>query len=82
LGVLKEYSAELEVIDSLLGQRRWRRGKRGGWHERKACILMTHCGKDKATMERAMQAVIDGLNDDDTHISESYGPSRDATPLK
>jgi hypothetical protein len=72
LGVLKEYATELEVLDALLSQHRWRCGKRGAWYDRKACILMTHCGKNKATLEKALEVVIEGLKDDDTHISQRY----------
>ena len=70
LGTLKRYNEELDVLDALLAQRRWRRGRRGGWHERKALILMTHMGKGVLTYEKARLAVIDGLEDDDTHMGK------------
>ncbi|KAI0957731.1 hypothetical protein AcW1_006029 [Taiwanofungus camphoratus] len=68
LGVLKEYQYELEVLEALLAQRRWRRGRRGRWYDRRALILMTHFPQDEETSLRAMEAVIEALNDDDTHI--------------
>ncbi|TFK54629.1 hypothetical protein OE88DRAFT_1653035 [Heliocybe sulcata] len=68
LGLLHEYEAELGVLEELLAQRRWRRGKRGQWHERRALILMTHFPKDRETSERAMDAVIEALEDCDTHL--------------
>lgn len=70
LGILKEYERELEVLEALLAQKRWRRGRRGRWHERRALILMTHMDKDPITYQRATTAVIEGLEDEDTHISE------------
>jgi Fanconi-associated nuclease 1 len=69
LGILKEYEYELEVLEVLLSQRRWRRGSRGAWHDRRALIFMTHLkGKDEA-IQRALDAVMEGLKDDDTHTS-------------
>lgn len=69
LGILKEHEAELEVLDSLLAQRRWRRGRRGMWHNRRALIYMTHFPRDDMGIaELARQGVIDALCDDDTHI--------------
>ncbi|KAH9901518.1 VRR-NUC domain-containing protein [Cubamyces lactineus] len=42
LGILHEYERELELLDALLAQTRWRRGRRGRWHERRALLLMKH----------------------------------------
>jgi len=71
LATLKEYTFELEVLEKLLSQRWWRKGRRGRWHERRALILMAYCGKGEAVMKKAMEAVLDGLEDDDTHISQT-----------
>jgi fanconi-associated nuclease 1 len=57
----------LEVLEGLLAQRRWRRGRRGRWHERRALILMK--GKTEEERRIALQAVIEGLEDPDTHLS-------------
>ncbi|CCM01558.1 uncharacterized protein FIBRA_03617 [Fibroporia radiculosa] len=67
LGILREYEKELEVIESLLRQRRWRRGRRGRWHERRALILMTHFGKTQEAYDRAIKAVREAILDEDTH---------------
>ena len=72
LATLKEYAFELEVLEALLGQRRWQKGRRGRWHERRALILMWYCGKGEAAMRRAMEAVLKGLDDDDTHIGQPF----------
>lgn len=69
LGILKEHERELDIIKKLLAQRRWRRARRGRWHERRALILMTHFPKEKDTYERAHEAVMEALRDNDTHIS-------------
>ncbi|KAI0699994.1 VRR-NUC domain-containing protein [Cytidiella melzeri] len=68
LGILKEYEQEVEVLDELIAQRRWRRARRGRWHERRASILMTHYPKDRQSMELAYKCVIEALQDNDTHI--------------
>lgn len=38
LGPLKEYEQELEILDFMLSQKFWRRGKRADWYRRKAII--------------------------------------------
>ncbi|KAI6166832.1 hypothetical protein EDD17DRAFT_1752182 [Pisolithus thermaeus] len=68
LGTLGEYQRELEVLESLLAQRRWHQGRRGGWHERRALILSAHFPKSRDTARRALTAVIDALEDADTHL--------------
>lgn len=76
--MLKEYQYELEVLEALLAQRRWRRGRRGRWYDRRALILMTHFPQDEETSLRAMEAVIEALNDDDTHIGKTFPELRSA----
>jgi Fanconi-associated nuclease 1 len=66
LGILGEYEYELRVLESLLAQKRWRRGRRGRWHERRALILERYALRDAD----ALSACLDALKDDDTHIGE------------
>ncbi|KAN0077005.1 VRR-NUC domain containing protein [Tylopilus felleus] len=68
LGTLGEHARELDVLEALLEQKRWRRGQRGRWHDRRALILSTYSPKDQETMERALDAVMEALRDPDTHI--------------
>ncbi|KAI1794637.1 VRR-NUC domain-containing protein [Ganoderma leucocontextum] len=68
LGTLKEYEEELKVLETLLAQQRWRRGRRGRWYERRALILMTHLKDEPGRYQEAMEVVIAGLEDPDTHI--------------
>ena len=74
LGMLHEYDLECEVLRALIAQRRWRRGKRGAWYDRLALVLMHHYNatpEEKETkMREATQVCIDGLLDEDTHLSE------------
>ena len=63
LGSLGEYEYELEVIEHLLTQGRWRRGRRGAWHDRRV-LLLTRYLKDP---ERAKNAAEEGLKDVFTH---------------
>ena len=65
LGSLGEYEYELEVIEHLLTQVRWRRGRRGVWHDRRV-LLLTRYLKDP---ERAKDAAEEGLKDMFTHSS-------------
>ena len=77
LGTLKEHEYELEVLEALLAQRRWRRGRRGRWYDRRALILMTHFPKDDVDVsKRAMHGVVEALFDDDTHISKCFTSSQ------
>jgi fanconi-associated nuclease 1 len=69
LASLGEHARELEVIEALLAQCRWRRGRRGGWHDRRALILMKHRPKVEETWQVAMKAVMEALEDNDTHLS-------------
>lgn len=68
LSVLKEYDAELAILEALLNQRRWRRGRRGKWYERRALILATYI-KGPTALLRAREGLLAALSDDDTHIS-------------
>lgn len=68
LGVLKDYDSELEVLEALLNQRRWRRGRRGKWYERRALVLTRYGDKGPETLRHAMLGLIDSLNDPDTHL--------------
>ncbi|OBZ69332.1 Fanconi-associated nuclease 1 [Grifola frondosa] len=61
LGILKEYEREYEVLQALLGQRRWRLGRRGRWYERRALILMTYFPKNEASLRLAWAAVWEAL---------------------
>ena len=63
LGSLGEHEYELEVIEYLLTQVRWRRGRRGAWHDRRV-LLLTRYLKDP---ERAKNAAEEGLTDHFTH---------------
>ena len=77
LGTLKEYEEELKVLETLLAQQRWRRGRRGRWHERRALVLMTHLKDEGGRYEEAMEVVIAALEDPDTHIGKfgAFAPS-------
>ena len=70
LGTLKEYDRELDVLEALLNQRRWRRGRRGRWYDRRALILTRYCDKSPETLRRAMRGLLDSLNDQDTHLGK------------
>ncbi|KAJ7668675.1 VRR-NUC domain-containing protein [Mycena polygramma] len=76
---LKEYAAEKELLDELLLQRLWRRGRRGAWYDRRALVQMNYLcktsdgTKDMDVLREARQGIIEGLADDDT--ATVYRPS-------
>lgn len=86
LGPLREYDLELSLLEDLLSQRFWSRGKRGKWYERRA-IVRGHLKKkhngDRHDMEEHQLATLEGLkealSDPDTglgkfpRISQSEG---------
>ncbi|KAI9460027.1 VRR-NUC domain-containing protein [Russula earlei] len=82
LGILKYHGRELEVLETLLSQRRWRRGRRGKWYERRALVLTRYCGKSSENLRRAMRGLLDALNDRDTHIVYRPSLSRRLTALE
>lgn len=65
LGSLGEHAYELEVIEDLLAQVRWRRGRRGAWHDRRVLLLTRYLNDH----ERAKNAAEEGLEDVFTHSS-------------
>ena len=75
LGTLREYDRELEVLEALLKQRRWRRGRRGKWYERRALVLTRYGDRSPETLRRTMRGLIDSLNDRDTHLGKWYPTS-------
>lgn len=56
LGILGEYEYELRVLESLLAQKRWRRGRRGRWHERRALILERYALRDADALSACLDA--------------------------
>lgn len=98
LGVLKEYDREILILEELLAQTRWRRGKRGAWYDRLALILMHHKAKaakqgvltdadakdgndEERVLRQAMDAVVRGLHDEDTHIGGCLFNKRSFSPI-
>ncbi|KAF8237701.1 hypothetical protein L208DRAFT_1388872 [Tricholoma matsutake] len=73
LRTLRDYQGEAEVLEALLGQRYWRRRKRGAWYERRA-ILQTRylCQidgvKDDSMLLQTMEGVQEALKDEDTGL--------------
>ena len=93
-GVLKDHDREISILEELLAQTRWRRGKRGLWYDRMALILMHHkakaarqnvltdvdipdgkgkkSGEEEKVLSKAMDVILRGLHDEDTHIGEAF----------
>ncbi|KAL5511287.1 hypothetical protein ACEPAH_4503 [Sanghuangporus vaninii] len=97
-GKLKEFEREIDLLQELLAQRRWRRGKRGAWYDRWALVLMHHVVRtkrevdgdqvplskeeQKKVLQEAMKVVTEGLHDDDTHIVHRQALERRLTRLE
>ena len=74
LGQAKEWERELSIIQRLLDQRMWLRGKRGKLYERRA-ILQMHLHKNNPQyLQDALEGVREALKDDDTHLGLWYFP--------
>ncbi|KAF9478486.1 hypothetical protein BDN70DRAFT_895676 [Pholiota conissans] len=73
LGPLKEYKTELEVIEQILSQRYWSRGKRGKLYERRV-IIHGHLTRGanneekEAWLSKAVEGLKEALIDSDTGI--------------
>ncbi|KAF9561143.1 hypothetical protein CPC08DRAFT_635815 [Agrocybe pediades] len=72
LVTLKDHERHLEVIESLLSQKYWRRGKRAAWYERRA-IILGHLVKSAANAHekdklrfKTMTGIKEALLDEDT----------------
>jgi len=78
LGPMKEYDLELKVLDALLSQRFWCRGKRAKWYNRRAVVLghLTRAADTEEEKEElcrlTLEGVKDALLDEDTNIGESH----------
>ncbi|KAJ6593456.1 VRR-NUC domain-containing protein [Mycena capillaripes] len=72
LATLKEFAAEKELLDALLRQRLWRRGRRGDWYDRRALIQMNYLHKNSDGTKNmdvlldARQGILEALGDDTT----------------
>jgi len=76
---LKDYNFELKVLEALLEQRFWCRGKRAKWHTRRAIVLGHLVTKEKDLVKkrdlhlRILEGVKEALLDDDTGIGMFHG---------
>ena len=71
-GPLKQYDDELIILNCLLNQKYWRRGKRANWYVRRA-IIQNHLwlrDKDEKLLLESMQGIKEALLDEDTGIGE------------
>ncbi|KAI3621492.1 coiled-coil domain-containing protein mtmr15 [Moniliophthora roreri] len=75
MGPLKRYEEEFALLQKLLSQKYWRRGKRGEWYQRRALIQETYLSKrggkktkDKVVLTEAWEGLMEALEDDDTHL--------------
>lgn len=78
LGPLKSYDLELKVLQALLGQKIWMRGKRARWYERRA-IVQGHITRQMEGVDtkhsllwQTMEGVKEALRDEDTGIGVSF----------
>lgn len=72
-GPLGEYEDELMILNSLLSQKYWRRGKRAEWYVRRAIIQDHLRCRDKAQkvgLEESLRGLKEALLDKDTGIGE------------
>ncbi|KAJ8085107.1 hypothetical protein PM082_003891 [Marasmius tenuissimus] len=73
-GPLKEYNEEFRLLQKLLNQKFWRRGKRADWYIRRALIMDCYLSKivpkkpDRDILRRALKGIEEALEDTDTHL--------------
>lgn len=70
LARFKLHKREEEVLRALLGQRHFRRGKRGEWYDRLALVTAMYSypdNKNKGKSE-ALKIAVQGIEDPDTHL--------------
>jgi len=65
---LKQYEREKEVLNALLKQRVFCRGKRGDWYERLALILGNYSPDKNKGKRDSLAKACEGLEDPDTHL--------------
>jgi Fanconi-associated nuclease 1 len=70
LGRLKRHAEEDDLLTELLKQTRWRRGRRGGWWERKMTLATQAQYKNPAGRQRALDIAEAALRDPDTRLGE------------
>ncbi|CAE6399184.1 unnamed protein product [Rhizoctonia solani] len=63
-GALKQYDLEAKLLEALLRQTRWRRGKRGHWYDRLALIYTRYMGGGDANLRQAREYLLTALQDD------------------
>ncbi|KAK7031303.1 hypothetical protein VNI00_013558 [Paramarasmius palmivorus] len=75
MGPLKRYKEENALLQKLLSQKFWRRGKRADWYQRRALIQQSYLckqdgskKKDPAVLREAWEGIVEALEDDDTHL--------------
>ncbi|KAF9495876.1 hypothetical protein BDN71DRAFT_1447067 [Pleurotus eryngii] len=78
-GPLKDYKLEYRIIEELLKQKVWLRGKRAKWYERRAILISRYMwdifddiAKEDG-LSRTREGVVEALNDEDTVLV--YRPS-------
>ena len=72
LHILQEFKHELDVLQALIDQPRWRRGRRGRWYDQRALILMDKFPRDDMKIaEIALNSVLDAIDDPDVHLGEN-----------
>ena len=77
LGPLKEYGLELQMLENLLSQKFWSRGKRGNLYERQAIVLghlrakADNPSDKKVVLYKLLEGLKAALMDSDTGIGTS-----------
>lgn len=89
LARFKEHDRETRVLEALLHQKHFRRGKRGQWYDRLALVLMTHLAATEATCEgrrhhqsSALYTCKEALRDPDTHQIYRFSLSKRLVKLR
>ncbi|PLW16859.1 hypothetical protein PCANC_09423 [Puccinia coronata f. sp. avenae] len=90
LARFKEHEREVQVLEALIRQRHFRRGRRGQWYDRLALVLMSHLAtKEPANSESrrfhehsALYTCQHGIDDPDTHQLHRFSLTRRLVKLQ
>ncbi|KAF9447872.1 hypothetical protein P691DRAFT_705955 [Macrolepiota fuliginosa MF-IS2] len=72
-GTLKEWSTELAILEKLLEQTHWRKGKRAAWYDRRAIVLGQYIKPDHEILR---DCILQALADEYTGIVNRPGLAR------
>lgn len=60
------------MLEALLNQKAWRRGRRGRWYDRRAQLCIAAGKKDEKLLKESLQGIAEALTDPNTGIGKFH----------